>query len=82
MGGALTGMGILAYRAKDYAGAEKYLQQAVLNAADYPTAHRYYAMLLERLGRQAEADRESELAKQLTEQQNQLSHGYALRAPQ
>jgi tetratricopeptide (TPR) repeat protein len=81
-GGALTGMGILAYRAKDYAGAEKYLQQAVLNAADYPTAHRYYAMLLERLGRQAEADRESELAKQLTEQQNQLSHGYALRAPQ
>jgi tetratricopeptide (TPR) repeat protein len=80
-GGALTGMGIVEFRAKDYPDAEKYLRQAVVDAAEYPTAHRYYAMLLERLGRQAEADQESALAKQLTEQQNQLSRGYAL-APQ
>ena len=52
---------------------------AVVVAADYPTAHRYYAMVLERMGRQADADRESTLAKQLTEQQNRLSRGYALR---
>jgi tetratricopeptide (TPR) repeat protein len=77
-GGALTGMGILAYRAKDYPAAENYLRQAVVDASDYPAAHRYYAMVLERLGRQAEADRESALAKQLTEEQNKLSRGYAL----
>ena len=51
-------------------------------AADYPPAHRYYAMLLERQGRHAEAEQESALAKQLTERQNQLSRGYALIAPE
>jgi tetratricopeptide (TPR) repeat protein len=81
-GGALTGMGLVAYRAKDYSSAEQYLREAVVVAADYPTAHRYYAMVLERLGRQADADRESELAKQLTEEQNRLSRGYALRSPE
>jgi Flp pilus assembly protein TadD len=72
----------VAYRAKDYSSAEQYLREAVVVAADYPTAHRYYAMVLERLGRQADADRESELAKQLTEEQNRLSRGYALRSPE
>jgi len=46
-----------------------------LVAPDYPVAHRYYAMVLERMGRQADADRESELAKRLTEEQNRLSRG-------
>ena len=80
-GGALTGMGIAAYRAKDYSAAEEYLRQAVAVAPDYPVAHRYYAMVLERMGRQADADRESELARRLTEEQNRLSRGYALQSP-
>jgi tetratricopeptide (TPR) repeat protein len=80
-GGALTGMGIAAYRAKDYSAAEEYLRQAVAVAPDYPVAHRYYAMVLERMGRQADADRESELAKRLTEEQNRMSRGYALQSP-
>jgi tetratricopeptide (TPR) repeat protein len=38
-GGALTGMGVLAYRAKDYSTAEAWLKSAVLNASDYSSAH-------------------------------------------
>ncbi len=77
-GGALTGMGILAYRAKDYPSAERYLSQAVVDAPNYPAAHRFYAMLLTRLGKKLQADREDEQARSLTEQQNQLQHGYVL----
>lgn len=77
-GGALTGMGILAYREKNYSQAADYLRRAVQYAPDYVTAHRYYAMTLEHLGDKAESERESALAKSLTEQQNKLSHGYAL----
>jgi tetratricopeptide (TPR) repeat protein len=77
-GGALTGMGELAYRAKDYASAEKYLQKALLYAPDYARAHQYYAMVLARMGRQEESERESALAKELREQQVKLSRGYSL----
>lgn len=77
-GGALTGMGILAYRAKDYTSAEKYFRSATLYAPDYPRAHQYYAMVLARLGRQEESERESALAKQLSEKQNKISRGYSL----
>lgn len=79
-GGALTGMGILAYRAKDYPSAEHYLSQAVSYAPDFPTAHRFYAMLLTRLGRKQQADKEEAYARTLTEQQNRLQHGYVLLA--
>jgi tetratricopeptide (TPR) repeat protein len=78
-GGALTGMGVLAYRARDYATADNYLKQAVIYAPDYVTAHRYYAMTLARLGQQEQSQRELEIAQQLTEEQNKLRHGYALR---
>ena len=77
-GGALTGMGVLAYRAKDYASADRYLAQAVLDAPDYVTAHRYYAMTLSRLGRTDQSQHEAGVAQELTEQQNKLSHGFAL----
>jgi len=77
-GGALTGMGILAYRAKDYPSAERYLAQAVLAAPEYVTAHRYYAMTLARLGRTEQSQREAAVAQELTAQQNKLSHGFAL----
>lgn len=74
-GGALTGMGVLAFRAKDYPTAEKYLQSAVLYASDYPRAHHYYALVLARLGRQADAKRESDLATSLNEQQTKTGKG-------
>jgi tetratricopeptide (TPR) repeat protein len=64
-GGALTGLGIVAYRAKDYASADKYLQSAVTYAADYATAHHYYALVLIRLGREVESKREADLAESL-----------------
>ena len=79
-GGALTGMGMLAFRAKDYATAETYLKQAISYAPDYVTAHRYYAMTLARLGQEEQAQRESAIAQELTEQQNKLRHGYTLRS--
>ncbi len=78
-GGALTGMGVLAFRARDYASAEKYLKQAVICAPDYVTAHRYYGMTLVRLGAEEQSRRELATAQELTEQQNKLRHGYALR---
>jgi tetratricopeptide (TPR) repeat protein len=74
-GGALTGMGILRFRAKDYVAAETYLQSAVFYASDYPRAHHYYALVLARLGRQAESRRESDLAASLNEQQTRNSRG-------
>jgi len=74
-GGALTGMGVLAFRAKDYPLAEKYLQSAVFYASDYPRAHHYYALVLARLGRKADAKRESDLATGLNEQQTKTDRG-------
>jgi tetratricopeptide (TPR) repeat protein len=78
-GGALTGMGVLAFRAKNYTAAETYLKRAVTYAPDYVTAHRYYAMTLARLGQKEQSERESALAQQLTEEQNKLRRGYTLR---
>jgi len=74
-GGALTGMGILEFRAKNYLKAEEYLQAAVLYASDYATAHHYYALVLSRLGRQAESAQESDLARSLNEQQTKTAKG-------
>ena len=74
-GGALTGMGILAFRAKDYAAAENYLKSAISFASDYPRAHQYCALVLGRLGRQAESKRESDLAASLNEEQARTSRG-------
>ncbi len=80
-GGALTGMGIIAYRNKDYTKAEGYLESAVLNAPEYTPAHTYRAMALSRLGRKDEAEKELALAKSLTDKQNQEQRGYVLAKP-
>lgn len=79
-GGALTGMGVLAYRAKDYAGAAKWLRSAVQYAPDYVKAHEYYAMTLAALGRKGEAKQESALAQKLMVKQNNLRSGYFLKS--
>ena len=77
-GGALTGMGILAFRGKNYQAAAKYLGQAVLYAPSYVTAHRYYAMTLAQLGKKSEAANQMAEAQALTAKQAQLSHGYTI----
>lgn len=74
-GGALTGMGILAFRKKDYTAAEADLKTAVFYAADYPTAHYYYALVLARLGRRDEAKKESDLAAKLNQEETKTSRG-------
>jgi tetratricopeptide (TPR) repeat protein len=74
-GGALTGMGILSLRNKDYPAAEQYLKSAILNAPDYPAAHHYYALVLARLGRTEEAKNEAALATKLDEEQTKASRG-------
>jgi len=77
-GGALTGMGILALKAKDYPAAEKYLQDAVTYAPDYVTAHHYYSLLLARLGRDVDAKKEAELAETLREREEKTRRGNQL----
>ena len=69
-GGALTGMGILAYRAKDYTAAERYLNQAEANAYTYQPAHYYYGLPLARLGKQEESRHELALATEMAEGQH------------
>lgn len=49
-GGALTCMGILAYRSKAYDEARKWLSAAVQSSPDYQPAHYYYGLKLNRLG--------------------------------
>ena len=78
-GGALTDMGILAYRAARYDEAKVDLATAIESAPEYQKAHYYYALTLSRLGRKPEAEREFALAKTL-----QKEHGgeHPLRAAQ
>jgi tetratricopeptide (TPR) repeat protein len=78
-GGALTGIGILLFRAKNYSAAEQYLKNAILNAPEYSTAHHYYALTLTRLGRTEEAKNEAALATKLDEEQTKTSRGNFLK---
>jgi tetratricopeptide (TPR) repeat protein len=81
-GGALAGMGIVAYREKDYAKAETWLKAALANAPEYSAAHLYYSMVLERLGRKEQAEKEVALARSLAEKERQEQRGYVLSAPE
>lgn len=81
-GGALAGMGMVTYREKDYAEAEIWLKKAVMNAPEYSAAHLYYSMVLERLGRKAEAEKEVAIAKSLAEKERQEQRGYVLSPPE
>ena len=80
-GGALAGMGLIAYREKGYAKAEAWLKAAVVHAPEYSVAHLYYSMVLERLGRRDEAEKEAALAKSLAERERQEHSGYVLSEP-
>jgi tetratricopeptide (TPR) repeat protein len=68
-GGALTGMGILAFRRKEYAQADQYLAKAEKIAPEYQPAHYYRGLALMRLGQKQEADRELQLATELDRKQ-------------
>lgn len=65
-GGALTGMGILAYRRKQFRVAGGYLDKAVEAAPAYQTAHYYRGLVLARLGQKQQADAELATAARLT----------------
>ncbi|HEY4009678.1 MAG TPA: tetratricopeptide repeat protein [Acidobacteriaceae bacterium] len=68
-GGALTGMGIIAFRNKDYEQAEHYLAEAEKTAPNYQPAHYYRGLALARLGQKAESERELQLAAELDRKQ-------------
>ena len=68
-GGALTGMGIIAFRSKDYAQAEQYLIRAEKTAPDYQPAHYYRGLALARLGNKDESQRELQTATELDRKQ-------------
>jgi tetratricopeptide (TPR) repeat protein len=68
-GGALTGMGIIAFRSKNYAEAEQYLARAEKTAPNYQPAHYYRGLALARLGQKEESQRELQAASELDRQQ-------------
>jgi len=68
-GGALTGMGIIAFRSKEYANAEQYLARAEKIAPDYQPAHYYRGLALARLGQKDESHRELQTAAELDRKQ-------------
>ncbi|HEY1576501.1 MAG TPA: tetratricopeptide repeat protein [Terracidiphilus sp.] len=68
-GGALTGMGILAFRTRDYAQAEQYLARAEKTAPDYQPAHYYRGLTLARIGQKDESQRELQVAAELDREQ-------------
>ncbi len=67
--GALTGKAILAYRRRDYTGADVLLASAERSAPDFQAAHYYRGLVLARLGRKQEADAEFALSTQLLDAQ-------------
>jgi Flp pilus assembly protein TadD len=64
-GGALAGMGMLAFRDKEYIKAEEYLAAAEKASPHYGPAHYYRGLALARLGRKDEADSELRTATEL-----------------
>ncbi len=68
-GGALTDMGEICFRRKDYDAAENWLEQAVTAAPEYAQAHYYLGLVLAKLGRKDESDRELRTATELDRKQ-------------
>ena len=68
--GALTGLGILAFQARQYEQANRYLQQAIAAAPAFQTAHYYHGLTLARLGDRRQAQFELQLAVTLANRQN------------
>ncbi len=69
-GGALTGMGILEFRKKQYGAAADYLKQAVRVTPQFQTAHYYYGLTLSKLGRKEEAESELAVATKMATAEN------------
>ena len=68
-GGALTGLGEIAYRQRNYPAAQASLAAAVQAAPDYQPAHYYLGLTLGRLGQGTASTRELQKAIELAEQQ-------------
>jgi tetratricopeptide (TPR) repeat protein len=68
-GGALTGMGIIAFRSKDYAQAQQYLARAEKTAPSYEPAHYFRGLALARLGQKDESQHELQIAAELDRKQ-------------
>ena len=66
---ALTGMGIAAYRNKEYKRAEVYLQLAVDSDPSLGPAHQYYGLTLGRLGQKTKSEEELALFSRLVAEQ-------------
>jgi len=81
-GGALTGMGIVKYRTKQYQQAADYLERAVSFAPEFQTAHYYDGLTLSKLGRKEEAEAQLATASKMAAE-NSARKGDGLRlAPQ
>jgi tetratricopeptide (TPR) repeat protein len=68
-GGALTGMGIIAFRSREYVQADQYLARAEKTAPNYQPAHYYRGLALARLGQKDESQRELQIAVELDRKQ-------------
>lgn len=68
-GGALTGMGIIAFRSRSYSQAEQYLAHAEKTAPDYEPAHYYRGLALARLGQKDASQSELQTAAALDREQ-------------
>ena len=68
-GGAVAGLGILRYRARDYTAARTYLTQAVSFSPAYQPAHYFLGLTEARLGDKAASAAELATALRLTEAQ-------------
>jgi len=74
-GGALTEMGVISFRRKDYAQAEQYLKSAIDALPGYGPAHYQYALTLKKLGRKDEAQKEFATAYALNKPPTEKSPG-------
>ncbi len=88
-GGALTALGIAAFRLKHYDEAVQSLQAAIAAAPEYQPAHYYYGLALAKTGQQEASQRELKVAAQMADEQNrreaqrlQLAPGTSATPPQ
>jgi tetratricopeptide (TPR) repeat protein len=70
-GGALTGIGIVFYKQKEYDKALDALQKAIAAAPEYQPGHYYLGLALARSGRKEESDHELAIATRLAEHDSQ-----------
>lgn len=68
--GALTGLAILDYKARQYDQAEALLEKATQSAPGFQTARYYHGLALAKLGHKQESEKELAVAIQLADAQN------------